>query len=161
VYSLGTIEYDAQNAYFTDQSYILECGAVILSQPNGNTIIVDPAFSTTINGNTVNIDFSMVNITDYAEKKSIGGYDTCFIRTNYSTSSSSAILNVTSINVSTDYTNAWHEVFNTSLDASSVVITGSDGCVEVTPKPGYTINLSLDLTKICAQVSPGWIGHMN
>ena len=40
-YSIGTIEYSSSNAYYLDQSFIYEAGAIITSQQEGNMVSIE------------------------------------------------------------------------------------------------------------------------
>jgi len=82
-YPLGIIKYSSANAYFLNQAYICEAGAVILSQSQGNTMSIKPAFSVSY-GADINISFTIINISTIGEKRSIGGYGTYPIQTEFS-----------------------------------------------------------------------------
>lgn len=165
-YCLGLIKYNAYNAYFVSQSYILESGGIIISQPNGNSIVENPPIAAELDGKNITIDFTMVNVTPvYGKDKSPTTHDTIFIRTNFSNITS--ILNnvtVNYINISSKYLSAWnisfHDVLQDIIRVGGINIKlFPDQHVEITPNKsnGYSIILNLNIVKIYAQISPGWI----
>ena len=165
---LTSIKYKAHNSYFTDQTYALEGGCVIVKQPDGETIKIEPAI-TVENKTKVNIIYNMPLITGVPGKNSTSGYKNCFVRTNYSYNKSyiKDIDNSTSddphIWIYTDYLNAWNASLNKLLEEEvkngyvNVTITqdtwGTD-VVEIEPW-GKTIHLELTITYIGAQIGPG------
>lgn len=165
---LTSIKYKAHNSYFTDQTYALEGGCVIVKQPDGETIKIEPAI-TVENKTKVNIIYNMPLITGVPGKNSTSGYKNCFVRTNYSYNKPyiKDIDNSTSddphIWIYTDYLNAWNASLNKLLEEEvkngyvNVTITqdtwGTD-VVEIEPW-GKTIHLELTITYIGAQIGPG------
>ncbi|HDO19798.1 MAG TPA: hypothetical protein ENG74_03635 [Thermoplasmatales archaeon] len=159
--SLGIIEYDARNAYFVDQSYILECGAVILEQDEGlESMLVPPTLSVTTSGTTVSIDFLVINITGYANRTTESGLGVTFVRTNFSSISTQQFSNIESLTIYTSHTNSWFNFLNYTFDSSTANITLLSNGIRVEPKAGYTMNLDMDVAKIYAQVGLGWIGNL-
>lgn len=155
-YSIGTIKYSSTNAYFIDQSFIYEAGAIILNQSQGSVMVVDP-FSA-----DPKLNFSIVNISVTGEKTSASGYGTYPIQTKYS--DYSTINNVTNISIFTNYPNAWNMSLNRTLVNSGLIyghgnnfwITGIYGGIKV--EFNTTVNVDLQVIKIRAQIGPGWIG---
>ncbi|MGC9307867.1 MAG: hypothetical protein ACP5FL_03725, partial [Thermoplasmatota archaeon] len=86
--SMGTIEYSSENAYFVDQTYIYEGGAVILNQSQGQAVISAPSLSiqnVTESGNPVHVcSLTLVDVYGLTGKTSVSGYGTYSIKTNYS-----------------------------------------------------------------------------
>ena len=164
--SLTSIKYKAHNSYFTDQTYALEGGCVIVKQPDGETVKIEPAI-TVENETKINIIYNMPLITGVPGKNSTSGYKNCFVRTNYS-------YNETCIKdfnpaddhhvwIYTDYLDAWNASLNKLLEEEvkngyvNVTITqdlGGIDVVEIEPW-GKTIHLELTVTYIGAQIGPG------
>jgi len=167
-YSLGIIEYQSENVYFVDQTYIYEGGAVVLSQTLGEAIISSPPFSA-INYTTKHIlNVSFVDIKEIPGKTSATGYGTYSIRTNYSSATHYLIIaKGVNITVYTEQPSAWGRYFQNFFNASSitnftVVVNESQNYVVVTlngPQGGnaYDIELSLNKIEVYAQVGPGWV----
>ena len=160
-YSLGIIKYSSRNVYFLDQSYIYEAGSVILNQSEGNVMSIKP-FSATNNAGVVNITFDIVNITGVGGRTSAGGYGTYPIRTEFASSNTVVMNNVDSITIATNYPNAWHVAFNSTLIKSAGLTYDSDFSItdtngEVTITFNGVVNLTLKVIEIDAQIAPGWI----
>jgi len=168
-YSLGTIKYQSENAYFVDQTYVYEGGAVILSQTFGEAVISSPSFSAR-NMTTAHIfNISIIDIKEIAGKTSATGYGSYSIRTNYSDSTRfSMIAKNLTIQINTEYASAWGRYFRNFLNASyitnfTVVVNESGNYVLITlngPQGGdaYDIQFSLNKIEVYAQVGPGWVG---
>jgi len=160
-YSLGIIKYSSVNAYFLDQSYIYETGALITSQSDGNIISIKPSFSISTNvTGAKNITFNMVNISGVGGKISNSGYGSSAILTEFLESSNDVILDVHYINITTSYPNAWSLFLNWTLKKEldygnfSIEIVGNEIIVEfINDNP--TINLKI--ITILGQIGPGWI----
>lgn len=169
---LGIIKFTSYNAYYLDQDFILEGGAVIISQNSGNTIHIKPSKFTARRGkeNNVSLIFNLTNITTIGNKdKSVHGYGSTPIQTEFIKSYKiDEILNVKYINISTNYIYAWSTFLNSTLLKADL---NSD-----LNNPNYEINLDtfnskviikfFDNTKvklktnvieIGAQIAPGWI----
>ena len=167
--TLTSIKYEAYNSYFVDQTYVLEGGCVIVKQPDGETVKIEPAI-TVENGTKINIIYNMPIITGVPGKNSTSGYKNCFVRTNYSSNPplspySGDIPNSTynsHIRIYTDYPDAWYnaslklleeEVKNGFVNVTIQDIGGID-VVEIEPW-GKTIHLEITITYIGAQIGPG------
>ncbi|RLF56844.1 MAG: hypothetical protein DRN27_08935, partial [Thermoplasmata archaeon] len=162
-YSIGTIEYTSSNSYFTDQKYIYEAGAMILSQSQGSLLVSKPFFSV-INNNSINISLTFVNIQNNVGKTSAYGSSTCSILTNYSSAQNQTITNMTKLTITTNYPNIWKESVNTTL-SSKGLIEGTDysqslsteGIIFDFGSASKNVNIQIDEININAQISPGWI----
>jgi hypothetical protein len=162
---LTSIKYKAHNSYFVDQTYVLEGGCVIVKQPDGETVKIEPAI-TVENKTKINIIYNMPIITGAPGKNSTSGYKNCFVRTNYSSnllSPYSGDISSGFIRIYTDYLDAWNASLNKLLEEEvkngyvNVTITqdlGGIDVVEIEPW-GKTIHLELTVTYIGAQIGPG------
>jgi hypothetical protein len=158
-HSLGIIKYSSRNVYYLDQSYIYEAGSVILNQSEGNVMSIKP-FSAIKNA-IVNITFDIVNITGVGGGTSAGGYGTYPIRTDFVSSHTVVMNNIKNITITTNYPNAWHVAFNSTLTKSAGLTYGTNFSVmdtagEVTIKfLGVTkVNLALNVIEIDAWITP-------
>ena len=162
-YAVGTIEYSSRNSYFTDQKYIYETGAVILSQDQGSLLASKPFFSV-LNSDSINISFTIVNIQNNGGKTSAYGSSTCSILTNYSSAQNQTITNMTKLKIKTNYLNTWKESINTTL-SSKGLIEGADYSISLSTEEiifdfsasSKNVNIQINEIKINAQISPGWI----
>jgi hypothetical protein len=162
--SSSTIQYSSSNAYFLDQSYIYEGGAVVLSQSQGDIILTKPTFSVA-RENIVNISFTIIKISKVGGKGSISGYGTYPIQTEYSSNESKIINNVSDITIYTKYPTAWSLFINGTLInggleyATDYTMDSSNnaGKVIVIFTNSIPVTLNLQLIKIVAQIAPGWV----
>ena len=166
-YPLGVIKYSSANAYFLNQAYICEAGAVILSQSQGNTMSIKPAFSVSYGyGSDINISFTILNISTIGEKRSIGGYGTYPIQTEFSGVNVTNFTDVKNIIIDTNYQNAWQKFINNTLINSGLnhhsygadfSISVNDDNMVLKFNKSITVNLKLKHVTINAQIAPGWI----
>ena len=169
-FPIGLITYSSENAYFLDQLYTYEAGAMIVSQSQGNSMICRPGFSVDYNSmtNIVNISFDVVNISSYGQKTIAGGSGTYPIHTEFLDISTNKIFtNVRNVTIATPFSNAWSIFINRSLlDAdltygSQFLLTDTGQALKIDfPSSGFppTVNIILKIINIRAQIGPGWAG---
>ena len=153
-FSLGTVKYSSKNSYFIDQSYILEAGALILSQSKESILNGKPFFSVS---DFTNLSLSIINISGLEGKTIAGGYGTYSFYMEYLNSNSYIIENFKFINITTNYQNAWNIFFDSITFRNSglkyEIKNTSDGIsVEFSNSLG---NLFLKIVEISAQIAPG------
>lgn len=155
-YKLTSIKFKSYNSYFVDQIYVLEGGGIIVKQQDGESVMrADPLIS--VEGPDIDIHFDLPIIVGTPGKNWTHGYGKCFIRTNYSQGGVDNIGNVDSINISTEYPNAWNESFY-GLLGDAVDYTKGESYVEITKKDGGDdINVEIEYYYIYTQIGPGWI----
>jgi len=169
----SSIVYHAYNMYFVEQTYILEGGGIILNQSieEGSVMRADPSISVKDMDNWIEMKFYLPNIIEAPGKNFTSGYDSCFIRTNYSSYQRyfSIIPEDGFIVIYSHYLSAWNESLSRlfkeiNLDPDpeykmvSVSITQHQGTdvVKITPKL-KPIEFEVVVIDICVQVGPGWI----
>jgi len=121
-FELTSIKYEAYNLYFVPQTYVYEGGGVIIKQPEGQPIMwIDPSLNATpiknqdgdVNSITLFFDIPII-FCEYGDNNN-SGLNNCHVKTNYSDelSDDNWIFwsNILSINISTEYSNAWFEFF--------------------------------------------------
>jgi len=161
---LTSIIYQSQNAYFVDQTYILEGGGIIMKQPTGEPVMrAYPSIQAQITNITneffININFSLPIIKGLPGKNSTNGDGKCFIRTNWSQGGTYKDISgsLYSINISTQYPNAWDETLHDML-ADNVNYSKGLSYIEITRKDiHHRIYLTIDYYDVCTQIGPGWI----
>jgi hypothetical protein len=156
-YPLTSIEYDAYNSYFVDQTYILEGGGIIVEQPNGEAVMrVDPSITIENKTTVIDIHLDLPIIIGFPGKNSTYGSGKCFIRTNWSLGDSDVILSgVTSINISTRYPNAWNESFYNMLGNNVDYVEG-ENYLEITKK-SKNLGITIEYSYVYIQIGPGWV----
>lgn len=162
-FNAGTIKYSSSNAYYMNQDFIYENGALILSQHSEDVMITQPSLSVILNKD---IAFTIFRISELGDKTSATGYGTYPVQTKFVDSKDYVYNNVQSITVETSYLNSWdlffkdvltseNDLFPVEFDAESVVHTDLSQ-VTVTFS-GSNPNLNIKLIEIGAQISPGWV----
>lgn len=167
-YPLGTITYSSANAYYLDQSYTYETGAMIVSQTPGNLMMIPPEFVIDYDGSgDANITFNVVNISGVPQKMMAGGFGTYPIQTEFrQISTQMNMSDVRNITISTRFSNSWKVLLNSSLSASGLNYagygtnfylfdSGSSTSIEFTGSP--KVNIIFTIIEIRAQIGPGWI----
>jgi hypothetical protein len=160
-YSIGTIEYSSSNAYYIDQSFIYEAGAIITSQQEGNMVSIKPSFYITKLGENVEILVDIPDVNSVGGKTTGSGYGTTAIQTECLGFDNIIISNVSQISIETYYTNAWKIYFDwmlkSVLDSSDYLtsINGNEIIIQFFNSP----DLDLSIANINAQIGAGWIEY--
>jgi hypothetical protein len=174
-YRFGVIAYSSDNAYFLDQTYTYEAGAMIVSQSQGNSMVCRPGFYVEYDetANIVNISFDLVNISSFGQKTIAGGFGTYPIHTEFIGISTDVIfINVSNITITTPYSNAWFVFVNRSLTAENLnyagygtqyLLTGTGNALQLDfptsslfPDLAPDVNIVFRIIDIRAQIGPGW-----
>lgn len=175
---LTSIKYRANNFYYptgseslpleTWQEYILEGGGIILKQSNGEVMRVYPSFEVENHSDLgyIKIKYFIPVFDGILGKKNYGGWQDCFVYTNYSTHYSHTG-NAVFIHIYTEYPDAW---YNATMDESVGLLrefhdngyltvvkeeSTSPRRIEITPG-SMALNLELTITEIGVQVGPGY-----
>jgi len=173
VFPIGKITYSSANAYFLDQSYTYEAGAMIVSQSKGNLMMVQPGFFVDYNEttNTVNISFNVVNISGAEQKNIAAGSGVCAIQTKFNEISMiKNFTKVSSITINTPYSNAWYVFINRSLMNARLNYAGYGTQFYLNETQGESVkidfkfsilldqvNINFKIIDIQAQIGPGWV----
>lgn len=170
-YHLGTITYSSANAYYLDQSYTYETGAMIVSQTPGNLMMIPPEFLIDYNGSAdLSITFNVVNISGIPQKMMAAGFGTYPIQTEFREISTSInYTQVENITIDTRFSNAWSVLLNNSLSAAGLnwagygtqfllSDTGQAASLEFLSGGGAPeVTLNFKIIEIRAQIGPGWV----
>ena len=165
IYSLGIIKYSSSNAYFINQDFIYETGASIISQSEGNIMTIKPSFTVNKQKNTT-IKFTIIDITPIGGKKSIAGYGSYPIQTEFFSFENIVINNISKIDFQTNYQTSWHNFIKKTLTNSGVnyntefTTTLDDDGLTIDFTDSITVNLEIKYVVIGAQVAPGWIENI-
>jgi len=154
-YPLTSIVYNAKNTYFVDQTYVLQGGGFIVSQPTGLSVMrVAPSISAT-NGSDIDITYTLPIFSGLEGKNYTYGSGSCFVRTSWSSGTTQSYSSVNSINITTDYPNAWNETLVDALGENANIDVGND-YIEITKKT-KDINFNIRTYTISVQIGLGWI----
>jgi hypothetical protein len=165
IFPIGTIAYSSTNAYFLNQNYTYEAGAMIVSQSQGNLMMCLPGFFVDFNSktNTVNISFDVVNISSVGKKTIAGGFGTYPIQTEfYDISINKTYTNVDYITITTPHSNSWSDFMNRSLKEADLkynthfILTESGPTLKLKFLPPITVEVIFKIIDIRAQIGPGW-----
>jgi hypothetical protein len=173
IFPIGRITYSSTNAYYLDQSYSYEAGAMIVSQIQGNSMLVRPSFSVIFNEtqNTTTISFDVINISSLAQKNMMSGFGTSPIQTEFvGISKNITFSDVDSMIITTPFSNAWFIFINHSLMDAGLNEEGqppqcllNDTGQAVTmyfllnPSSNFKVNIIFKIIEIQAQIGPGWV----
>jgi hypothetical protein len=163
-FPIGVITYSSINGYFLDQSYTYEAGAMIVSQSEGNLMMVRPGFFVEVDTtqHTLNITFDVVNITSVGQKTIAAGFGTYPIQTEFST----VPINVTytdiqNITIGTPLSNSWYvfldSLLKTRLNQGTYDLTDTGYSLILDDFSSLTVNVFFKIIDIRAQIGPGWI----
>jgi hypothetical protein len=161
--SLTSITYHAYNAYFVDQTYVLEAGGIIVDQPNGEPVMrVDPGLVVD-NVSKVNIYMDLPMIYATEGKNFTYGLGKCFIRTNFSNILSYQNFTTVSSNIKiySMYPEAWFKFLNSTMGSMvdlNLLPVDTPTHVRIEKMAGGK-DIGLYITKypIYVQIGPGWI----
>jgi hypothetical protein len=168
-FPFGMIKYSSTNAYYLDQSYIYEGGAMIVSQYQGNKMMVSPGFFVDYNwtNSTVNLSFDLVNVSSIGLKTIATGYGIYGLQTEYNyTSTNMLFMDVRNITINSHFSSAWFVFINSVLrdaglnsetNPSQFVLTDLGQSLELNFSSNLTVNMNLKIIEIQVQVGPGWI----
>ena len=165
IYPIGTIKYSSSNAYYLDQSYNYEAGAMIVSQSPGNKMLSRPAFNVEYNKTSkiVNISFDVVNISSIGQKTIAAGSGACGIQTEfYDVSTNITFTDIINMTIDTYFSNAWFNFLNNTLlkaglNSNQFTLTKTDQAIDLNFVATLTVNIFLRIIEIQAQIGPGWI----
>ncbi len=110
-FSMNDIFFSSQNNYFVNQVLRLEAGALILSQAPDSILLGQPVMSIT---NFTNVSITLLNFSGLEGTEFVSGYGTYVISNELSERDAFRMCNLTSINITTSYPEAWRDFFNNS-----------------------------------------------
>jgi hypothetical protein len=163
-FHIGEITYSSINGYFLDQSYTYQAGAMIVSQSEGNLMMIHPSFFVDYDStqNTLNIIFDVVNISSIGQKTIASGFGTYPIQTEFSNISYDVTFtNVSTMTFTTPLSNAWFVFISQSLRAADPyldnVLSDTGSSVRLDFSSLSKANVIVKIIDINAQIGPGWV----
>ena len=163
-FPIGVITYSSINGYFLDQSYAYEAGAMIVSQSEGNLMMVRPSFFIDYNSalNILNISFDVVNISSVGQKTIASGFGTYPIQTVFHKISTNATFtDVRDITITTPLSNSWYgftdSLLKNALNENQYDLTDTGQSLTLDDFTSLTVNMFFKIIDIQAQIGPGWV----
>lgn len=162
--NIGIIKYSSANAYFINQEFIYESGALITNQNDGSSISIKPSFYIESSPYYYNITFTIIDISGVGGKISGGGYDTTSIQTQLAEVYNETIENPRYINITSSFHQSWNESINLTLKKEFpngykndyfINTTGNKVSIDFSRNPPDYIELRI--FEIDAQIGPGWV----
>ncbi len=153
VYKVGKVRFLSRNSYFVNQEYVYECGALILNQSINNTLLGKPLFTADYDG----IYFTIINITTLGAP-SLSGHGVYPLWVEFENAQGMLTIdNVTYINITTNYPNAWESFFKSLFGKSNNPYTSDmvsrNGNTVVINLTETTNQLNLRYVEILADIS--------
>jgi hypothetical protein len=157
LFNLGSLIYTSYNFYHIQKSCIFENGGVILSQPSGEVMIIEPDMYASNDKITMNL----VGLCGFDKFTSISGYGTYPVKTEFSFDDFWYSRNVTKISFITSHAKAWKLLVNDTLLDKLVYKTDfeiddtDEGFDLLFLDPdGFSVDLSINYIKI--KITQGW-----
>jgi hypothetical protein len=160
---IGTIKYSSANAYYVNQIFNYESGAIITSQTDGYDMTIKPSFSFIDNTQKILI-LNIVNASTVGGKSNGGGYGSTAIMTEFS----EILINntnppnnekITQIKITSNYPNEWKEFMEWLLKKQlypsycDILLSGNEVIVDI----NVDIKLEIKEYNIDTQIGPGWV----
>jgi len=140
-YSTGNIRFEPQNRYFVQQYFVYENGAVIIDQPRGEVVRIEPTFNRT--GSTVSMTLISISGTNSSmtgtNAQTVVSKLMFYESDTYTWSSENITINITS-----SYLDAWENYFNKTLTSGyDITTTGSNVIVTLNNITTLTIRYAV------------------
>jgi len=167
---IGVIKYSSYNSYYLDQDYFIEAGAVILSQSGGNIVTIKPSLSVTKVAE-IDIYFNIIDIDIIGDKKAISGFGSYPVQTEFKEILDDGnddyifIPKVDSITIESENLEAWKGFLDGTFIKAGLSFSGATQEYTISETDddvtfsftNQNVNLHYKVTKIGAQMAPGWI----
>lgn len=167
-FDLSSIEYESVNAYYLNQNFVLEAGGVILKQDDGGEAmkIHPPVYFEKGVNNTIHVNWTLYNFSVLGNKSVAEGYKSSYIRTqirsNRNASQTYTYENVSFLNISTDYFEAWNQSLNwlkdqNQFDENDIYIRINDENTVSIESESENITVHIKVVDINVQIGIGTI----
>lgn len=168
LFYLSSIEYESVNAYYLNQNFVLEAGGVILKQDDGGEAmkIHPPVYFEKGVNNTIHVNWTLYNFSVLGNKSVAEGYKSSYIRTqirsNRNASQTYTYENVSFLNISTDYFEAWNQSLNwlkdqNQFDENDIYIRINDENTVSIESESENITVHIKVVDINVQIGIGTI----
>jgi hypothetical protein len=168
-FDLSSIVYNSHNAYYINQNYVFENGAVILNQDSGDTIKLYPNIG--IEDFPPKIIMNLVNFKEIGGKTVASGYGTYPIQAKYSHKDDTHVFcDVENITIYNSHLEAWEKYLNSTLSTSDSLnftisyysnparIYGEGLKIQFFEGNGYHYpNIDMYIHNIDVKITPGWV----
>lgn len=146
-YDMSILKYVSENAYYLNQGYVLEAGALILNQSGSTVFVIKPSISTDFNVNThvLRFNWTCINLQSTGGVNSLSGYGTYPVQTKFIGNGTANIATVASVSVITYHPDLWRKLF------ADLIVSTPTGV------PGYSFTNGTDFT--VQAFSPGENGR--
>jgi hypothetical protein len=161
-FDLSSIVYNSHNAYYINQNYVFENGAVILDQDSGDTIKLYPNIDIE-DGYPPTITMNLVNFKEIGGKTVASGYGTYPVQAKYSHKEPPyEFYSVENITIYNSHLEAWEKFFNSTLsnvDTLNFTIKDNGNALKIQFFAGdeYYPNINIYIHNIDVKITPGWI----
>jgi len=164
---LTLFKYKAFNIYFVSQTYILEGGAILVVQDDGETGKVEPSIIIKNQSSSIEISYQQPILVGVTGKKSVSGFKNCYVRTNMSHNetytSSLTDNNLHYFRILSEYIDGWNQTMQLLLEEEIkngyVTISKEDSInppyIEIKKSGTKDIDINLEIVYIGAQIGPG------
>ncbi len=180
-YDMSILKYLSENAYYLNQGYVLEAGALILNQSGSSVFLIKPSIWTDFNNHILRFNWTCTNLQAAGGVSSLSGYGTYPIQTKFVGNGSVVINQIASVTITTYHPDIWKRLFvdlvtstptnipgQTFQNGSDFTISpyelGENGRTKMTfnflTGGSHLISsviFNINLVTISVQFAPGWI----
>jgi hypothetical protein len=125
----GRLTFDGATSYFPQQTYHAEHGAILLSQADGDAMVVDPSFEAHAVGTTTVLSLAMPAMigdgAHFSSRATVGVQSTPISRTSWTAEAPNF-----SLNISTSLPSVWENYFDATLAALPGFVDGTHWTVQ-------------------------------
>jgi hypothetical protein len=180
-YDMTILKYMSENAYYLNQGYVVEAGALILNQSGSSVFVIKPSIWTDYSNHVLVFNWTCIDLDATGGVSSLSGYGTYPIQTKYVGNGTANIDDVSSISIITYHPNIWRKLFVDLITSTPTGIVGTSfaNVTDFTIQPftpgenGRTemtisfncgagklledVVFNINLVTIAVQFAPGWI----
>jgi len=180
-YDMAILKYMSENAYYLNQGYVLEAGALILNQSSSSVFLVKPSILTDFSSHIFTFNWTCINLQTTGGVNSLSGYGTYPVQTKYIGNGTASIDSVSSVAITTYNPDIWKQLFTDLITSTPTNIPGQSftSGTDFTVQPydpgengrtkmtvsficggGHLIDkvvFNINLVTISVQFAPGWV----
>lgn len=164
--SLDSIKYTSHNAYYINQNFVYENGAIILNQQSGDTIKIAPSIDiSTIGGDIPIITMYTMTFNEVGGKTVASGYGTYPVQAKKAGTENYKWVDVGNLTIYNSHLEAWSKYLNSTFTKSLLLNFTIDNAsdeesikIQFLEGDGYHLpEIRLYLSIIDVKITPGWI----